>query len=412
MFSRRTSWNLAPNAFTRALNAHRDAGRELLDLTASNPTHVGLCYETGAILQKLGDPGSLVYHPEPKGMLSARLAVAEYYREAEAALLSTDESQVDVESIILTVSTSEAYSFVFRLLCDPGDEILVPAPSYPLFEFLADLQDLRLTPYSLLYDHGWHIDFHSLESALTPRSRAIVVVHPNNPTGSYVKKAEREVLNRLCTSRNLALVADEVFLDYIIAEAVDIPVRAGATANHPAGLPPATSFACNPEVLTFTLSGVSKISGLPQMKLAWIVVGGPEQLATSAVARLEVIADTYLSMNAPVQLAAPTLLAQRHSINRQLLTRIRANLSELERQLALSPACSRLMVEGGWYVVVRVPFIRSDEELAIALLQQYNLLVQPGYFYDFASDGYVVLSLITPEAEFREGVRRLLQFVG
>jgi alanine-synthesizing transaminase len=412
MFSRRTSWNLATNAFSRALNAHRADGGELLDLTVSNPTQVGLRYETGTILQKLGDPGSLIYHPEAKGMLSARLAVAEYYRESVAASLSTDKSQIAVESIILTVSTSEAYSFVFRLLCDPGDEILVPAPSYPLFEFLADLQDVRLAPYSLLYDHGWHIDFHSLESALTPRSRAIIVVHPNNPTGSYVKKTERAALNRLCASHNLALVADEVFLDYVIGEAVDLPVSAGAMANHPPGFPLQTSFAFNPDALTFTLSGVSKISGLPQMKLAWIVVGGPEHLAASAVARLEVIADMYLSMNAPVQLAAPALLAQRHSIDRQLMARMRANLSELDHQLAASPACSRLQVEGGWYVVVRVPVTRSDEELAVALLEQHNLLVQPGYFYDFASEGYLVLSLITPEAEFKEGVRRLLQFVG
>ena len=349
--------------------------------------------------------------------------------------LSTCGAPLSADSILLTVSTSEAYSFIFRLLCDPGDEILVPVPSYPLFEFLAGLQDVCLVPYLLLYDHAWQFDFHSLQSALTPRTRAILLVHPNNPTGSYVKLAERERLNRICAERGLALVVDEVFLDYAVnQDEVPSPSTAAAPGSgseaeltwedphpstssalsfakigQPAGEARSPSFAFNHEVLTFTLSGVSKISGLPQMKLAWLVVSGPEDLSAAARSRLEVIADTFLSMNAPVQLAAPVLLAQRGSIGGQLRLRVRANLAALDRQLAAQSLCSRLQVEGGWYAILRVPATRSDEELAIALLERQGVLVQPGYFYDFGHDGYLVLSLITPEAEFREGLARLLR---
>jgi alanine-synthesizing transaminase len=392
VFSQRTSWNLTPNAFTRALESHRRGGGELLDLTASNPTQAGLQYDEKAVLAALADPATLVYHPEPKGLPAARESVAGYYRQWFAANHGETEAGPTSDSIVLTVSTSEAYSFVFRLLCDPGDAVLVPSPSYPLFEFLADLQDVSLAPYLLFYDHGWHIDFHSLEKALTPRTRAIILVHPNNPTGSYVSPQEAEQLNLLCRRYDLALVADEVFLDYALH------------GKH-------FSFACNREALTFTLSGVSKISGLPQMKLAWIAASGPDALLCPAMARLEMIADTYLSMNAPIQHAVPALLAQRHGIREQLGKRIDLNLAELDRQLAAQLLCSRLELQGGWYVILRVPVTRPDEELAIALLQQRSVLVQPGYFYDFRSDGYLVLSLITPETEFAEGVRRLLGFV-
>ena len=310
MFSRRTEWALSPNRLAMALEAHRRAGRDLLDLTASNPTTIGLRYDVPVILAALVDPSALVYTPDAKGLLSARQAVSGYYRELAQRRANTGTVTVDPEAIILTVSTSEAYSYVFQLLCDPGAEVLVPAPSYPLFEFLAGLQDVRLVPYTLFYDHGWHLDFHSLETALTPRTRAIILVHPNNPTGSYVKQQERNVLNRLCAERELALVVDEVFLDYEICP----------------GPADSDSFAFNQDALTFTLSGISKISGLPQMKLAWIATSGPARVVEAARSRLEVIADTYLSQNAPVQLAAPALLSQRHSIQAQLLGRVRANL--------------------------------------------------------------------------------------
>ncbi len=294
------------------------------------------------------------------------------------------------EQIVLTTSTSEGYSFVFRLLCNAGDELLVPKPSYPLFEFLADLQDVRLVPYPLIYDHGWQMDFPSLEKAVTARTRGVVVVHPNNPTGSYVQPDEVQMLNSFCREHGLAVIADEVFLDYRLEQ-----------KEH-------ASFAANQEVLTFTLSGLSKIAALPQMKVAWVVTSGPEEERCEAMGRLEVIADTYLSMNAPIQWAMPKLLAQREDIQRQLLERVRNNLAELDAQLAKQKACQRLSVEGGWYAVLRVPVTRSDEELAIELVREKSVIVHPGHFYDFPSDGYLVLSLITPPAQFAEGIIAVL----
>jgi alanine-synthesizing transaminase len=385
MFSDRTNWKLTRNRFTEALDEVRTAGKEVLDLTVSNPTRVGLQYDEAAILAAVSSPRAMDYDPQPKGLLKAREAVAGYYREQHGA------NQLDPEQFILTTSTSEGYSYVFRLLCNPGDEVLVPKPSYPLFDFLADLQDVKLVPYPLIYDHGWQIDFPSMPKAVTPRTRAVVVVHPDNPTGSYVKPNEHDTLNRFCAEHDLALIVDEVFLDY---------AHDGF---------PRSSFALNREVLTFTLSGLSKISALPQMKVAWMVASGPKAQLKDAPARLEVIADTYLSMNAPIQWAVPALLLQRKSIQKQLLHRVLANLAELDRQLAKQRSCQRLSVEGGWYAVLRVPVTRSDEDLAIDVLQQKSVLVHPGHFYDFPNDGYLVLGLITPEGEFAEGVRRALQ---
>ena len=387
MFSKRTDWKLTPNRFTEVQRELRAAGREVLDLTVSNPTRAGLSHDTEAILQALSNPEAMDYDPQPKGMASAREAVAAYYRDQHG------ESGINPEAFILTTSTSEGYSYVFRLLCNPEDEVLVPKPSYPLFEFLADLQDVKLTPYPLLYDHGWQIDFPSLSQAVNPRTRAVVVVHPNNPTGSYVSTDERNQLNSFCRQHGLALIVDEVFLDY--------PHDGAARA----------SFVHNPDVLTFTLSGVSKISGLPQMKLAWVAVSGPAEAANAAMARLEVIADTYLSMNAPIQLAAAMLLGQRKKVQPALLDRVRTNLAEFDRQLAVQRACQRLQVEGGWYAVLRVPVTRSDEDLAIELLRRASVLVHPGHFYDFPSDGYLIFSLLTPSLEFREGSRRAIELL-
>ena len=416
MFSSRTNWPLAPNRFSATLEKHRAAGRELLDLTASNPTNLGLRYDAEAILAALASPNALEYRPDAKGMRVARDAVSAYYRERG--------DRVDPERLVLTTSTSEGYSFVFRLLCDSGDEVLVPAPSYPLFEFLADLQDVQLRPYPLFYDHGWHLDMHALATAAGERTRAIMLVHPNNPTGSYVKPAEAEQLNAICVQRGLALVVDEVFLDFAHASVApplsvpgldrkggDFPFSFAAFNQTGASVHPITRSPDHPIPLTFTLSGLSKIAGLPQMKFAWIAVSGPEDLARQAMARLEVIADTYLSANAPIQLAAPVLFAQRHDFHQQLMARIRDNLAELDRQLAAQRVCERLTVEGGWYAVLRVPVTRSDEDLVIELLERKSVLVHPGHFYDFPAEGYLVLSLITREEEFREGVKRLLEFV-
>jgi aspartate/methionine/tyrosine aminotransferase len=385
MFSRRTEWKLSQNEYTQALERFRSSGRKLLDLTASNPTNIGLRYEAERLLKLLSQAQSLEYEPVAKGLLPAREAVAAYY--------SQRGSQLSPEQLFLTVSTSEAYSYAFRLLCDPGDEVLVPQPSYPLFEFLADLQDVKLVSYELIYDHGWQIDFHSLECAITHKTRGVLVVHPNNPTGSYVKQAEKTLLDRICSERELAVIADEVFLDYSLAAGDEL------------------SFAGSQVALTFTLSGLSKISGLPQMKVAWMAVSGPEEVASDAIARMEVIADTYLSMNAPLQWALPGMLASRTGIQEQLLARVRANLAELDALLKEQHLCHRLGVEGGWYAILRVPATRSDEKLTIELLERESVLVQPGHFYDFASDGYLVLSLITPAEEFREGARRLLGFL-
>src|SRR6266567_6510676 len=323
MFSRRTSWKLDSNRFTLAHQEMLHEGREVLDLTISNPTRAGFEYDENAVLDALRNPKSLDYDPQPKGMRRSRETIAEYYKCGAVPALSdrlkggsrmgAPAREIDPENIVLTTSTSEGYSYVFRLLCNPEDEVLVPKPSYPLFDFLADLQDVRLVPYPLLYDHGWQIDLPTLEMAITPRTRAVVLVHPNNPTGSYVSEEEQARLNQLCREHNLALIVDEVFLDY---------AHDGR---------PQHCFATNNDALTFTLSGLSKIAALPQMKLAWIVVTGPEKEATEAMHPLEVIADTYLSPNAPVQLAAETLLKQRDKIQSQLMTRIRANLAELDR---------------------------------------------------------------------------------
>jgi alanine-synthesizing transaminase len=385
MFAKRTHWNLTPNRLSEALAAHRAAGKPLIDLTVSNPTECGLVYDTEAILDALRNPEALKYEPNAKGLEPARRAVSEYYAERGA--------KVGVEDILLTTSTSEAYSYIFRTLCDPGDEILIPSPSYPLFDFLADIQDVKLVRYPLLYDHGWLIDFHALEQAITPRTRGVIVVHPNNPTGHFVKPAEMAKLNAICSAREMVIIADEVFLDFTLD-----------AATRPA------SFAADPVALTFTLSGLSKISGLPQMKAAWLVVGGPEEMKREAIARLEVIADTYLSMSAPVQLAMPAFLKQRRGFQKQLLVRVRRNLAELDRLLVDQKTCSRLALEGGWYAVLRVPATHSDEDAAVELLAAKGIYVHPGHFYEIASDGYFVVSLILPEQAFSEASRQLLMF--
>jgi alanine-synthesizing transaminase len=417
MFSSRTNWKLTQNRFTQTLAEVRASGGKLLDLTHSNPTRVGLLYDDAAVLGALASPRALDYDPQSKGLLAAREAVAGYYREQHGV------REIDPERIVLTTSTSEGYSFVFRLLCNAGDELLVPKPSYPLFEFLADLQDVKLVPYPLIYDHGWQIDFHSLETAVTARTRGVVVVHPNNPTGSYVQADEVKLLNVFCLEHGLAVIADEVFFDYGLDRDVDTKNSHGGTdapSTSPGQAPvrpversstalSAGSFAANSDVLTFTLSGLSKISALPQMKVAWVVTSGPEAQAAEATARLEVIADTYLSMNAPIQWALPVLLKLRENIQRQLIARVMTNLAELDRQLAEQKSCERLHVEAGWYAVLRVPVTRSDEELAIELLREKSVLVHPGYFYDFPSDGYLVLSLITPQREFGGSVGRVLE---
>lgn len=387
MFSDRTNWKLSPNRFTQALEEVRLAGKKIIDLSASNPTRIGLHYDEAAILGALASPKSIDYDPQSKGLYGSREAVASYYRDGHGV------RDLDPERLVLTSSTSEGYSYVFGLLCNPGDELLVPKPSYPLFDFLADLEDVKLVPYPLLYDYGWQIDFPSLERAVTPRTRGVVVVHPNNPTGSYVHAHEVDLLNTFCRERKLPLIVDEVFLDY------------------PHDGKKRQTLATNMDVLTFTLSGLSKIAGLPQMKVAWIATSGPEAQVDPAMSRLEVIADTYLSMNAPMQWAMPVLLQQRQGIQKQLMERVLTNLAELDRQLAGQKICQRLVIEGGWHVVLRVPVTRPDEDLAIELLQQKSVLVHPGHFYDFPGDGHLVVSLMPPHREFVEATVRILRYL-
>lgn len=386
MFAHRTGWKLAPNRYSQALNGARLHGAKLLDLTASNPTQCKFDFDSNAILQSLAHPAALNYDPQPQGLLIAREAIADYYNQH---LLRRSGSSLYAEQIFVTTSTSEAYSYLFRLLCDPGDEVLVPRPSYPLFEFLAGIQDVQLHPYDLLYDHGWHIDLGGIVRGINKSTRAVLVVNPNNPTGSFVHAQELEQLASICAKRELALIADEVFLDYAVEDSA------------------AVSVAFADQCLAFALSGLSKISCLPQMKLAWIVVNGPENLRQAAHDRLEIIADTYLSANGPIQHAAPELLAQRSHIQAQLFERVTKNLAFLDAKLNTSNAIQRLRVEGGWYVVLRVPAKQSDEDLAIELIR-HGVIVHPGHFYDFSQPGYLVLSLITPEPEFHAGISLLL----
>jgi len=381
MFAKRTNWNLETNRLSVALAAHRAAGKPLIDLTVSNLTECGFEYNEEAILRALRNPAALKYEPNPRGLAVARGAVARYYAERDTVVSDDD--------IFLTTSTSEAYSYVFRTLCNPDDEVLIPEPSYPLFEFLADIQDVRLVRYPLVYDYGWQIDFHALEQAITSQTRGVIVVHPNNPTGHYLKLEEMRKLNEVCAAREIAIIADEVFLDFALGD-----------KRH-------ATFAANSGALTFTMSGLSKICGLPQMKAAWLIVSGPEPSKAQALARIEVIADTYLSMNAPIQWALPALLGLRRQFQMQLMVRVRENLAELDRQLAGQKACSRLEVEGGWNAVIRVPATHSDEELSIELLATKGLYAHPGYFYEFPSYGHLVVTLISAEAAFAKGIRLL-----
>jgi alanine-synthesizing transaminase len=383
LFSSRTNWNFDANRLSDALARHRASGRPLLDLTVSNPTECGFAYDP-AILSALTNPAALAYSPDAHGLEIARAAVSNYYAARGDCVASAD--------IFLATSTSEAYSFVLRLLCDAGDEILIPAPSYPLFDYLAELSDVKLVRYPLVYDHGWQIDFHELERAITARTRGVIVVHPNNPTGHFCKAAEIARLNEICTGASLAIIADEVFLDFSLSgERV-----AGFAGNLPA--------------LSFTLSGISKICGLPQMKVAWLAVSGPADLKRAAIERLEVIADTFLSMSAPVQLALPSFIELRHEFRRRLMARVRANLAALDDRLAAQTTCSRLEFEGGWYAVLRVPAIRSDEELAIELLSSRDVYVHPGHFFDFPGDGHLVVSLLAPESVFSDAISRVISF--
>ncbi len=354
----------------------------LLDLTESNPTRARLPVPED-LLRALAQPAASRYEPEPFGLWAAR--------EAAVADLARRGYPLPAQRVFLTASTSEAYAFLFKLLADPGDEILVPRPGYPLFEFLAGLESVVVGSYTLAYDGEWHVDVSALRAEVSPRTRAIVIVNPNNPTGAFLKHDERRVLEELCAERSLALVSDEVFADFAFAPDAR---RAGSVAR-------------DGPALAFSLGGLSKSCALPQLKLAWTAVSGPQALVEEALARLEVIADSYLSLATPVQLAAPELLARRAELQAPILARTRANLAQLRARVSSSPA-TLLEPEGGWYGVLRVPATLGEEERVTRLLDRHDVLVHPGYFFDFPHEAFLVLSLLPPEDDFAEGAARLL----
>jgi aspartate/methionine/tyrosine aminotransferase len=380
MLSQRSSFDLEPNALARALAAA--SGRPLLDLTESNPTRAGIAYDAG-FLPALASPAALRYEPHCFGLPSAR--------ELVATEVSSSGPSVDASRVVLTASTSEAYAFLFKLLCDPGDEILVPRPSYPLFAHLAQLESVRVVPYRLAYDGAWHVDLPSLRAGVTPRTRAVVAVSPNNPTGSFLKKDELDAMAGL----GLPIVSDEVFARYGLR---DDPNRA-STALEARGAP-----------LVFALGGLSKLAALPQMKLAWMAVGGDDAQVGAALGRLEVIADAFLSVGASVQHALPAILASRQVAETDIRERTRDNLAWLQRATA-GAATSVLDAEGGWYATVRLPRTRAEEAWTLAFLEQDRVYVHPAQFFDFEDEAYVVVSLLTPESTFREGMTRLLERV-
>jgi alanine-synthesizing transaminase len=382
-FSARTGWDVGESGFAAAIREARAAGRELIDLTVSNPTVCGFEYDAGAILAPLSGVGALTYDPDPRGMRSARAAVAGYYAD--------HGGDVDPDDVVMTTSTSEGYGYLFRLLCDAGDEVLVAQPSYPLFDFLADLEDVTLRSYPLFYDYGWWIDFAELERRIGPRTKAIVVVHPNNPTGHATVGPERVRLEEICVRRGLALIVDEVFLDYPLAKGVRL--RSFAVRPHP--------------VMTFVLSGMSKIAGLPQMKVGWIVGFGPEGDRRQAMGRLEVVADTFLSMNAPAQQALPVWLEGRLGIQRQIMERVRGNL-----RMAVGGGIDVLKVEAGWSAILRLPQVGVAGDSAGVLLREAGVVVHPGSFYGVAESGRVVVSLLGPAEEFARGIESIQRITG
>lgn len=384
MFSRRIPPRLEPNTLARAVAALRARGEAIVDLTDSNPTRAGIPYPDG-LLAPLAGAASLRYEPHPFGLPSARAAVAADHTRRGIV--------VDPAHVVLTASTSEAYSWLFKLLCDAGDSVLVPRPSYPLFEHLTALEGVRVQPYTLDYHGRWSTDVASLMAA-PERTRAMLVVSPNNPTGSYVSAEELAALSQICRDRRWALVVDEVFADY--------PLDAGE---------PLSDIAARTDVLTFSLAGLSKSVGLPQLKLAWVVVGGPAAARDAALAALELIADSYLSVATPVQVAVPHLLRAGSAVREAIQQRIRQNLDALRAAARGVPSCEVLRTEGGWSAVVRVPATRREETLVLDLLERERILVHPGYFFDFPQEAYLVVSLLPPPATFADACARLLRVV-
>ena len=385
-FSRRLPESMALNAVARARDALRERGVTVLDLTVSNPTDAGFSYPP-ELLAPLADPRGRSYAPAPLGLPGARDAVAR--------AISRPGREIAPERIILTASTSEAYALLFKLLCDPGTGVLVPQPSYPLFDLLTRLEGVVSQPYQLDYHGIWSIDRASLERALTPATRAILVVSPNNPTGAFLRAADRDWLVTLAADRGLALISDEVFAGYPLSARPDAATLAGES-----------------RALTFVLGGLSKSAGLPQVKLGWIVADGPPAVTAEALRLLEIICDTYLSVSTPVQLAASSFIDAGVRVQRDIAARLALNLASLRRAIEPFPSVCLLEPEGGWSAVLRVPATLSEEALVLRLLDDAHVNVHPGFFFDFADEAYVVVSLLTPPDLFHEGLARALPIAG
>jgi alanine-synthesizing transaminase len=391
-FSVRTSWDREKNRLTQLYLKLREQGKIIADLTLSNPTECGIVYPGQKIFSALSNSQSLHYAPDPHGLLTARRAVMSYYKERFA--------EIREENIFITASTSEAYSLLFTLLCNPGETILAPRPSYPLFEFLAQLTGIVLKYYPLRYEGGWYIDTDAIAHSMIPSTKAIILVHPHNPAGMFIKKDEYRKIIEIAKQHSIAVIADEVFLDFTLGS---LKNALGTTAG--------TS-----DVLTFTLSGISKTLGLPQLKLGWIVISGEEQLSREAAGRLEILSDTYLSANTPVQIALPDLMNGCATVQRNIQERIKSNYTYIYELLSGTGQqkdypCSALEAEGGWYVILRVPRTQTAEAWAMELLDKHNIYVYPGHFFDFDDEGFLVVSLLTDEETFRRSIRQVADFI-
>ena len=387
MFSSRTNWHRQQNKLTELLESRRKSGKPIHDLTISNPTECGFNYPEKETLSALSSPDVLIYKPDPRGFITAREAVVRYYQ--------TKNIVVDPGDLFLTASTSEAYSFIFKLLCNPDDAILTPIPSYPLFEYLAQINDVKTQEYRLVYDHGWQIDLESIANSISNSTKAIILINPHNPTGMFFKKNEYLEIQKIAREKNLALIVDEVFIDY---PHDDSPDRYGSAAG-------------SSEVLTFTLNGISKMCGLPQVKLGWIAVSGEQRAKSEAVERLEILCDTFLSVNTPAQVALPKLLQSSESIRKQILQCIKSNYSFLSLLTTHHSPINILSTGGGWYAILKVPRTKSDEDWALELLDSYGIYLFPGYFFDFEEEGYLVVSLLVEEEKFQSAIKGVEEFI-
>jgi alanine-synthesizing transaminase len=384
MFTERTGWERHPNRLAEMLDERRRRGLPLLDLTVSNPTECGIVYPATDILAAFQSTDILQYHPDPKGLRIAREAICGYYA-------TSHNTRVDPDDLVLASGTSEAYDMLMKLLCAPGEEILAPVPSYPLFDYLARVNDVTIRNYHLRYDGRWGIDIDSVRTRITASTRAIIVVSPHNPCGNYLTSHEFKELREIARRYSVALIVDEVFIDFPLC---DDSGRCGTTAGAS-------------DVLTFTLNGISKSLGMPQMKLAWIAVSGREDVRNEALARLEMLGDLFLSVNTPVQVAAPELFRCGNIVRQSILERITTNYRSLLSKLPGDSAVSVLPAEGGWSAVLRVPRTLGDEERAVRLLEASGVLLHPGYFFDFEEEGYLVVSLLTPPEVLLEAIGKL-----